>query len=74
MLIEVLHFENCPHLPQTMENLEQALHDLHIAPRIEKILIRSQEEAEKNKFLGSTSIRINGEDIIPIETHQYVLT
>ncbi len=74
LLIEVLHVENCPHLPQTMENLKQALRELEINPSINEIIVTTQEDAEKLKFLGSTSIRVNGEDISPIQTDQFVLT
>jgi hypothetical protein len=74
MEIEVLHVENCPHLPKTLENLKLALQELNITEEIKQILVRNQAEAEKIKFLGSTSIRINGKDIVPLETNQYVLT
>ena len=74
MLIEVLHVENCPHLPQTLESLKQALSELNIKQQVTEVLIKDQDDAEKVKFLGSTSIRIDGEDIAPFETDQYVLT
>jgi len=74
LLIEILHVVNCPHLPQTMESLRMALDELNTKQDIKKVLVKDQRDAEKIKFLGSTSIRINGEDIAPFETDQYVLT
>lgn len=72
--IEVLHVANCPHFPQTMENLRNALRELKIESRIVDVVVKDLEDAKRLKFLGSTSIRIDGEDIAPLKTDQYVLT
>ncbi len=74
LLFEVLHVENCPHLPQTLESLKEALSELNIKQMINEVVIEDQDDAERVKFLGSTSIRIDGDDIAPFETDQYVLT
>lgn len=73
MLIQVFHVEDCPHLPITMETLEEVIQELHIDPKIEKILVKTQEDADRLKFLGSTSIRVDGEDIDPYETKVFPL-
>ena len=73
MHIQVLHVENCPHLSITIETLKQALQELNIESEIEKIVIKDQKDAEKFRFLGSTSVRINNIDIDPIETKQFLL-
>jgi len=53
--------------------LESALKELDLKAEIKDILVKDQEEANKLKFLGSTSIRINGKDISPFETDQYLM-
>jgi hypothetical protein len=61
MKIEVLSFKNCP-------NLEDALAVIRsVAPQatIEEIEIQTAQDAERMRFLGSPTIRMNGVDIEP---------
>lgn len=63
MKIEFLYFQDCPAYKVALELLERILSVNGISATIEKIEVTSTEIAIQNKFLGSPSIRINGEDI-----------
>ena len=63
MKIEFLYFENCPgHIP-ALSLLEQVILENDITVSIEKIEVTSPALALQHRFLGSPSIRLNGEDI-----------
>lgn len=63
MRIEFLYFEGCPSWGNAYFNLIQVLKEEGIKAEIEMIKVMDGEHAEKVKFLGSPSIRIDGEDI-----------
>jgi len=66
--IELLYFEDCPHWVYGLENLNSALKDegLHDVD-VQLVLINNEEDARKEKFLGSPSFHFNGEDLWPEE-------
>lgn len=63
MKIEFLYFEGCPSYKQGLENLRQALRELNLPEDFEMINIDSDEKAREYNFIGSPTIRINGQDI-----------
>jgi len=74
MKIEFLYFKDCPGYQAVLSLLEQILLEKKIHVSIEKIEITSQELAIQHRFLGSPSIRINGQDIEdPEEVSEYGL-
>lgn len=65
MLIQVLYFSGCPSYKKGLENLKQALRELNLPEDFEMINIDSDEKAKEYNFIGSPTIRINGEDLDP---------
>ncbi|HEV2342010.1 MAG TPA: hypothetical protein VGS15_09445 [Candidatus Acidoferrales bacterium] len=65
MRVEVLYFPGCPHRGRAIEEVGRALVSEEIAAAITEIEIRDNEEAERHKFCGSPTIRINGRDVAP---------
>ena len=63
MKIEFLYFENCPGYKPALSLLEQILLENNTAVAIEKIEVTTPELAIQHRFLGSPSIRVNGNDI-----------
>jgi hypothetical protein len=63
--IEVLYFDGCPgheaFLPRLRELLDQAGVDVPVEFRP----VESVEAAERERFLGSPTVRIDGEDVDP---------
>lgn len=64
--IEFLYWEACPSHERALVLLREAMQEQSIHAPIEMIRIESDDEARQHQFFGSPSIRINGEDIVPI--------
>lgn len=75
MLIEVLYFEDCPNYVSARENVLAVLGELRVNTDIRYIDVRSDADALSHKFLGSPSIRIDGQDIEFPDTqgHEYAM-
>lgn len=65
MKIQLLYFSGCPSYKQGLENLKQALRELSLPEDFEMINIDTDEKAKNYHFIGSPTIRINGEDLDP---------
>jgi len=66
--IELLWWEGCPSYPRALEELKAAMHEEGLDPdSIEVRHIDSDEQAERERFPGSPTIRVDGEDVLPPE-------
>ena len=65
MKIELLYFAECPHHRPTRKLIDTTLSELGLDAEVEEIDVRDQQEAERQRFLGSPSIRVDGTDIEP---------
>lgn len=63
MKVEVLFIAGCPHHKAAAELAREALRLEGLAMVVEEIEIRTKENAEAWKFLGSPTIRVNGLDV-----------
>jgi copper chaperone CopZ len=63
MKIEVLYFSGCPNHVQAVERVREALRDEGLRGEIVEIEVSDPESAQRMKFLGSPSIRVDGLDI-----------
>ena len=73
MTIELLYFNDCPSWKTGLENLRIALAEAGFEETVELIQVETDEEAEAQRFQGSPSIRVNGEDIFPTGHENYAL-
>jgi hypothetical protein len=65
MKVEVLYFEGCPsHLP-TLERIKEVLQEESCDAEVGEVLVPDVDTAQKVKFLGSPTVRVNGVDIEP---------
>lgn len=63
--VEVLYFDGCPnHLP-ALAMVERVARELGIEPKIRLVNVADQEAAQRQRFLGSPTIRIDGRDVDP---------
>lgn len=69
LTIDFLYYNDCPHYPEALDILKDVLSEEHIKVDINMIQVANVDEAQQLKFLGSPTIRINGEDVEP-ETGQ----
>ena len=64
--VELLFWDGCPSQPQALAELRAAMADLGLDP--ETVLVRevdTEQRAERERFVGSPTIRIDGEDVDP---------
>jgi len=63
--VELLWWEGCPSHPQALADLREALSEEGIDEQVHLRHIASDEEAEREHFPGSPTIRIDGRDLFP---------
>jgi hypothetical protein len=64
-MIELLFWEGCPSYPRALEALAGLMAELGLEPDDLSVTeILTQEAAEAEGFIGSPTIRLNGEDIV----------
>ena len=63
--IEFLYWEDCPSHPQAWELLQEVVAEVGIESSIEKIEVLTDEDAERLRFPGSPTIRVDGVDVDP---------
>jgi len=67
MRIELLWWEGCPSHPETLGDLERVLQEEGVDAAVELVEIETDEQACAERFPGSPTIRIDGEDPLPAE-------
>jgi hypothetical protein len=65
MTIEILYFEGCPNHERLRERLPALLKIARIATEPTLHEITTQQDAERERFLGSPTLRVNGHDVEP---------
>jgi hypothetical protein len=64
--IELLWWDGCPSFEEALAELQAVLREEGRDPdAVEVIQIESDEQAERERFPGSPTIRIDGEDALP---------
>lgn len=65
MRIELLYFSGCPSAEPTHRRLAELLKSRGRSDRIERVRVTDGQDAVRQRFLGSPTVRIDGEDIEP---------
>jgi hypothetical protein len=65
MKIELLYFQGCPSYEALLPELRELLAGEGIADQVELRAVETIEDAERERFLGSPTVRIDGRDIEP---------
>ena len=63
--VELLFWDGCPSHPEALEQLREILRDEHVGTAVELVEVTSDEQAQRERFPGSPTIRIDGQDVIP---------
>jgi hypothetical protein len=63
--IEILYFRGCPHYQPTVERVRDVVQAKGLDAEIYEVEVRSEAEAQRLRFLGSPTVRIDGVDIEP---------
>lgn len=64
-MIEILCFAGCPNRVPAEELARSVVRELGLDVTIREVLVETPEEAIRTRFLGSPTIRVNGQDIDP---------
>ena len=67
MTVELLWWDGCPSTPETLEQLTRILREEGVEADIEVVEVSSDDQARRERFPGSPTIRIDGRDIVPHE-------
>jgi hypothetical protein len=67
MRIELLWWDGCPSHPETLADLERSLSEEGVDADVESVEVESDEQARAERFPGSPTVRIDGEDIFPVD-------
>jgi hypothetical protein len=65
MTIELLYFDGCPNHEKLLEHLPRLLEREGITAQIVLHDVPDDEHAQRERFLGSPTIRVDGRDIDP---------
>ena len=65
--IEVLYVDDCPNHQPTIERLRNVLAAEKISVPVHEVLVRTHAEAQTWHFIGSPTVRVNGNDIESVE-------
>jgi hypothetical protein len=69
MNVELFWWEGCPSWPDALSDLKAAMRELGLDPEsVELREVESDEQAERERFPGSPTIRIDGADVVPTNT------
>ena len=65
MHIEVLYVDDCPNHAETVDDVRRLVHELGISADVEAVRVEDRDEAERRRFLGSPTVRVDGVDVEP---------
>ena len=75
MTVELLWWEGCPSHPEALTELERILREEGVPAEVTRVEIEDDEQARRERFPGSPTIRIDGRDIVaPGDGEPYSLT
>ena len=65
MKVEVVYFAGCPNHEALLVHLRELLSAVGASADIDLVRVEDTEAAERERFLGSPTLRIDGEDVEP---------
>jgi hypothetical protein len=63
--VELLWWEGCPSHPETLDDLSRVLREEGLDAGVELVEVENDEQARRDRFPGSPTIRLDGEDAFP---------
>jgi hypothetical protein len=63
--VELLFFDGCPNHEALLPRLRGLLQSIGAEGDIHLVRVENAEEAQRARFLGSPTVRVNGEDVEP---------
>jgi hypothetical protein len=72
--VSFLYYEDCPSYDLALERLREVMDEEGIPGEVEVIKVDTEEQARELRFVGSPTIRVDGQDIDPPGDSRYALT
>jgi hypothetical protein len=63
--VELLYFDGCPNHGALLQRLERLLRAARVSAKIELRRIPDDDAAQRERFLGSPTVRVDGRDVEP---------
>jgi hypothetical protein len=73
MKIELLYFDDCPSWQTALDDLRAVLSDMGLPGEVRLTRVETDVEAIESRFVGSPTIRVNGDDLFPTGSEDYAL-
>jgi hypothetical protein len=67
MRVELLWWDGCPSHPDAREDLERVLREEGLEEPVVMVEVDTDEQARRERFPGSPTIRLDGEDAVPAD-------
>jgi|SRR5687768_806095 hypothetical protein len=74
MRVSFLYYEECPSHDLAFERLREVLAEERISTEVEVIKVETEDQARELRFVGSPTIRVDGQDIDSPSDSRYALT
>ena len=74
MRVSFLYYEECPSHDVALERLREVMAEEGISREVEVYKVETEDQARELRFVGSPTIRVDGQDIDPPSDSPYVLT
>ncbi len=74
MQVSFLYYEDCPSYDLALERLREVMAEESIPGEVEVIKVDTEDQACELRFVGSPTIRVDGQDIDPPRDFTYALT
>jgi hypothetical protein len=72
--VSFLYYEECPSHALALERLREVMDEEGIPGEVEVIKAETEDQARQLRFVGSPTIRVDGQDIDPPSDPRYALT
>jgi hypothetical protein len=73
MQVELLYFDDCPSWRTALEHLQAVMADLGQGSEVRLTRVETEVEAIEARFVGSPTIRLDGEDLFPSGSEDFAL-
>jgi hypothetical protein len=65
LVVDVLYVEHCPNFPAALALVERVAAELGVDVEVRATMISDQAAAERARFVGSPTVRVDGRDVDP---------
>ena len=74
MGVSFLYYEECPSHDLALERLREVMAEESTPGEVEVFKVETEDQARQLRFVGSPTIRVDGQDIDPPSDSRYALT